>query len=86
MSKNSCNFLPQNLQQLQPGGLAVKSQDNDDRWIVLPSCFYQGAEKEKTSFVFCLLSHMSLMATFSYNLTVTVSVNVCPAVDTFLTV
>lgn len=47
VSKNSCYFLPQN-QQLQPGGLAIKSQDKDDRWIVLPSCFYQGTEEKKT--------------------------------------
>lgn len=37
VSKNSCDFLPQNLQQSQPGGLAIKSQHNHDGWVVVPS-------------------------------------------------
>ena len=57
VSKTSCDFLPQNLQQLQPGGLAIKSQDNHDGQVVPPSCFYQGIGKEKASFLSALSSH-----------------------------
>lgn len=80
--KNSCDFLLQNLRQLQPEGLAIKSQDNHDGRLYCLHAFIKRLEKRRHPF--CLVcSLISLMAIFYYKLNATGSVNVYPALDIF---